>query len=490
MNVAALLMPFVVALPPGAIAPPPGAVPRAAQITVLDRELGFVAIRLPKRGVAASLRRLRAAPGVRFVEADAPLKLAADGDNCVLSSEKQTLDQNWRDTIHLSRRSAAGMLIGIADSGVDDDRLAPRQPPLTFVGAGGPEKPGDSFGHGTAVASLLVANRPETGVGVVGLVPDATLLSARIVRPPRNCGQSVLAAGLLSSLGWLRKQGAQVVNISATARSSQALVESLRALELSGALVVAAVGNGGSVAARDAFPASEPGVLGVGALAAHSSTKVYKLSSRGPQVDLVAPAQGLKVIASSERARTSETTITSDGTSFSTPLVTAAAAMVWATHRDWTAAEVANALVRSAQPLSARGRPSRDWGWGTLDVRAALRTARLPDPHEPNDWAAAARGQRPLHPGAVVVASLGFAGDAVDAYTVDAPRGKRTRAVLRKGGSGLALRVLPIGANDATVRAVAGSRPGAAQVVLPAGRSLVVVARAQGAGPYRLALVR
>ena len=77
MNLAALLLPFVVALPPGASAPPPGALPAGAQVSSLDRELGLALVRLPRRGVAPALRRLRAAPGVRYVERDAPLDLAA-----------------------------------------------------------------------------------------------------------------------------------------------------------------------------------------------------------------------------------------------------------------------------------------------------------------------------------------------------------------------------------------------------------------------------
>ena len=48
-------------------------------MTTLDRELGLALVRLPKRGVAPALRRLRAAPGVRYVERDAPLTLAAEG---------------------------------------------------------------------------------------------------------------------------------------------------------------------------------------------------------------------------------------------------------------------------------------------------------------------------------------------------------------------------------------------------------------------------
>jgi Subtilase family len=486
VNVAALLLPFVVALPPGAAAPPPGAVPRAAQVTVLDRELGLVAVRLPKRGLALSLRRLRAAPGVRYVERDAPITFADINEGCGgVGSDAPKPFPGWRTAIHLTRRSAAGVLVGIADSGVDDDRLAPMQSPLLKLAAGGAKRPQDPTGHGTAVGSLLVANRPD--VAAVGMVPDATLLSARILRPT-SCSPSVLSQGLIAAFGWLRTQGAQVVNVSATAVPSRALIDSLRALQLSGALVVAAVGNAGGVAPRELFPASQSGVLGVGALAPRSSTEVWKGSTRGPQVDLVAPAEGMRVVASRSVSVSKETAMTPAGTSFAAPLVTGTAAMVWATHRDWSAAEVANAIVRSATPLR-RGPPNPDSGAGRLDVRHALRVARVPDPHEPNDWVAAALGQRPLHPGAIVVASLGYAGDRIDAYTVDVPAGTKARAVLRKGGAGVTLRSLSVKASDALLTGVARERTRpTAQIALPTGRSLLVVTRNRGQGTYTLAL--
>ena len=50
------------------------------------------------------------------------------------------------------------------------------------------------------------------------------------------------------------------------------------------------------------------------------------------------------------------------------------------------------------------------------------------------------------------------------------------------------MRVLPVTAEDAALRATAGARA-ASQITLPAGRSLVVVTRRQGAGPYKLAFV-
>jgi hypothetical protein len=482
VNAAALLVPFVVALPHGATAPPPGALPQAARVTTLDRELGLALVRLPKHGLAPALRRLRAAPGVRYVERDAPVGLAAEG--CGKLEEDVKPDPGWRKRIHLSKRSAAGIVIGMADSGVDDDRLAPLQPPLLHLSAAGKVSPHDPIGHGTAVASILVANRPD--VAVVGIAPDATLLSARIVRSDA-CNTNTFEHGLLDAFGWLRRNGAQVVNVSATVKPTTALIESLRALQLSGALVVAAVGNSGSEPSPR-FPASQPGVLGVGELAAGSSTQVAAKSTRGSVVDLVAPAKGIRVIASSGVSISSQWAITPDGTSFATPIVTAAAAMVWASHRDWTAAEVASALTSTATPLTKLV-PNINSGYGVLNVSKALHAQRLPDSHEPNDWVEAALQQRPLRPGSVVVASLGWAGDTRDIYTVDVPAGTTARAVLRRGGGALTLRRLPIRTSDSALNGVPRTRLASSQITLPAGRSLLVVSRTQGAGPYTLALV-
>ncbi len=74
VNAAALLLPFVVALPPGAVAPPPGALPPAAHVTsARPRARARRACACPGAAWPPSLRRLRAAPGVRYVERDAPV---------------------------------------------------------------------------------------------------------------------------------------------------------------------------------------------------------------------------------------------------------------------------------------------------------------------------------------------------------------------------------------------------------------------------------
>ena len=88
------------------------------------------------------------------------------------------------------------------------------------------------------------------------------------------------------------------------------------------------------------------------------------------------------------------------------------------------------------------------------------------------------------------MASLGWAGDRVDLYTVDVPAGTKAQgrpAARRATGSRSA--GCRSDATDAVLTGVPRTRLTGSQITLPAGRSLLEVTRGQGAGPYTLALV-
>ncbi len=71
------------------------------------------------------------------------------------------------------------------------------------------------------------------------------------------------------------------------------------------------------------------------------------------------------------------------------------------------------------------------------------------------------------------------------------PAGKKAHApCCGRARSGLTMRVLPFARDRRGDRGSRGRARRGSQIALPAGRSLLVVARAQGAGPYTLALSR
>jgi hypothetical protein len=130
-----------------------------------------------------------------------------------------------------------------------------------------------------------------------------------------------------------------------------------------------------------------------------------------------------------------------DGTSFSAPQVSAAAALLFASEAQLQADQVATLLTRAAadaDPDSGCSRclSGRDslTGWGVLDVASAVealdRAAPEADRHEPNDEVATAaqiwgrKGQR-------FKATIDYWDDRIDVYHVKLRRGQRLVALLR-----------------------------------------------------------
>jgi hypothetical protein len=438
---AAAIVTALVGLPAGATAPPPGSVPPGSHVQVLDRQLGIVAVELRRRGADRALARLRRAPGVRYATVPAPVGGLASAAGCtfITPAGTGTHPTSWRSTIHLSKHSAAGFTVGIADTGADLSRLGGTRDRLERRNFTQSKGVTDEVDHGTEVASLIGADRPDLGVeGVEGVAPDVGLAIARIARSG-NCDTGTISRNLIQAFKWFRKIGdVQIVNVSANISPSPALIESLRALQESGTLVVAATGNDANPG-TGTFPAKQPHVLGVGVLAA-GGKGVWSNSGRGPQVDLVAPGGGMGVVYSSFGSPEQQWGSTVIATSFATPLVSGAAALVWAKHPSWDASRVAAALTLSAKPLSG-ARPNTTSGYGMLDVKAALRALPPADLYEPNDWASAARTLAALAHKQTFGATVGGDNDPLDAYpmttkgksvvTITASKGIMTAYLLR-----------------------------------------------------------
>ena len=151
--------------------------------------------------------------------------------------------------------------MGIPDTGADLSRLGGSRDRLQAKNFTQSTGVTDEVDHGTEVASLIGVDRPD--LGVQGVAPDVGLAIARIAKSG-NCDRGTISRNLIAAFAWFRKIGdVQIVNVSADISPSPALIESLRALQESGTLVVAATGNEANPG-NETFPAAEPHVLGVG----------------------------------------------------------------------------------------------------------------------------------------------------------------------------------------------------------------------------------
>ncbi|MFB6720126.1 type VII secretion-associated serine protease mycosin [Kribbella sp. NPDC056345] len=271
----------------------------------------------------------------------------------------------WPQTI------GAGVTVAVIDSGVDADQPQLRGrtlPGRDFYLVG--QLPGnyDCASHGTAVAGIIAA-APTTGIGFHGVAPGVKILPVRVTDREAAEGESsrtvdpdVLARGIVYAVD----QGAKVINLSMAGSQNRRQVRQAVAYAVrKDVVVVASVGNRQSNQAESlpSYPASYPGVLGVGAIDIAGARAGG--SQAGSYVDLVAPGDG---VLSTSRV-TGHMYVS--GTSFAAPFVSATAALVRAAWPKLTAPQVIERLRATATPARG-GAGSAAYGAGIVDPYRAV----------------------------------------------------------------------------------------------------------------------
>jgi hypothetical protein len=203
--------------------------------------------------------------------------------------------------------------------------------------------------HGTAIASIIVADSPD----YKGLAPKAEVYAASVFENDRQRGEIASTVSLVRALDWLMSSGVDVVNISLAGPPNRLLETALGRAQERGVLILAAAGNGGP-AAQPMYPAAYDSVVAVTAVDAGG--QVFRLANRGKYLDLAAPGVGLL------HARAGGGYAASSGTSFAVPFAATAAARLRQSQPDENALEL---LYSSAEDL---GPPGRDeiYGYGLL----------------------------------------------------------------------------------------------------------------------------
>jgi hypothetical protein len=192
----------------------------------------------------------------------------------------------------------------------------------------------------------------------MGLAPEAKILDIRDNGADED--------GLGDSIRYAVDHGASVINISMEGGTTDAEPKAVAYALQHDVLVVAGSGNDGEEAG---YPASYPGVLGVGGV--QNDGTIWEGSNYGSSVLLSAPATN--IVAAGIKSNTAYRSGT--GTSDSTAYVSAAAALLRAKFPDLTAGQIANRLTKTAGlPSSAKGLtlPDKHYGYGYIQPLAAL----------------------------------------------------------------------------------------------------------------------
>lgn len=253
-----------------------------------------------------------------------------------------------------------GIIIGVIDSGVQADHpdlAANLLPAVSFLD--GISADVDTVGHGTFVTGMLAA--AGNGIGTVGVAQKAKI-------KPMKCFENGVKTTVSMTVPAIYKAvddyGCKILNLSfGSTEDSKTLHDAVQYAIDKGCIVVAAVGNDGKTALN--YPATYPGVIGVGSVNARKA--VSSFSQKNESVKLVAP--GEKVVSTFTGSRYGS----GDGTSFATPLVSGAAALLCCADDSLSPQRMYCLLTGTATPLGAAAY-STSYGYGLLNIGGALRT--------------------------------------------------------------------------------------------------------------------
>ncbi|KQO47579.1 MULTISPECIES: S8 family serine peptidase [unclassified Frigoribacterium] len=269
----------------------------------------------------------------------------------------------------------AGTTVAVIDTGVDSSvrELQGAVVGGTDVsGLGSPDGQtpvGEDPNHGTLVGSMVAGRGTGSGDGVIGVAPEADLLSVSV-----GFGSTAVDSDdqIARAVRWAVDAGADVINMSLTRNTldwptswDDAFLYAMQ----HDVVVVAAAGNRGSGTTEVGAPATMPGVLTVAGVD-RQGTASFDASSQGITIGVAAPSEDLVGVGPGD------VHYSWSGTSGATPLVAGIVALVRSAHPELDADDVINRVVATATPKGTTA-PDPLYGYGLVDAAAAV-TASVP----------------------------------------------------------------------------------------------------------------
>jgi len=228
----------------------------------------------------------------------------------------------------------------------------------------------DDEGHGTFVAGLAAA-AGNNAQGVTGIAWNARILPVKVL----DCTATGRIADAAAGIRYAARMGAHVINVSFGATTdSLVLREAVEEAQERGAIIVASAGNESQRSIT--FPAAYPGVISVAASGRQTAQGIDYRSlasfTNFGGVDVMAP--GVNVLSTVPQSACGSRGWTcldgpyasASGSSFATPIVAGAVALLRAHHPDLSPALLRALLLDTRQPGTLPGDP------GILDIGAAL----------------------------------------------------------------------------------------------------------------------
>jgi hypothetical protein len=289
--------------------------------------------------------------------------------------------------------TGAGIKVGVVDSGLDiaSDQFTGRIDPASANVAGGTTYD-DEDGHGTAVAFTIAGLR--NGAGTQGVAFDATIIVAR-ADTPGSCATTTgtdpgckfddrdIAKGIDLAVN----NGARVINLSLGGDPpSSAVLQALSRATAKGVIIIVAAGNDG----KDPTKGPQPDAFGAGLVDSAAARGLVIIAgsvgannARTPGGDALSDFSDragsgpeaqfyLAAVGEDVRAPCNDTQVCLwSGTSFATPQIAGAAALLAQAFPNLTGAQIVQILLTSARDAGDPGTDST-YGRGVLDLTKAF----------------------------------------------------------------------------------------------------------------------
>ncbi|WP_458113508.1 S8 family serine peptidase [Arthrobacter sp. R1-13] len=264
--------------------------------------------------------------------------------------------------------TGAGIKVAVLDSGVANDNpdITPKVNARANFTSG--ETGDDNYGHGTHVAGIVAATYNNTQ-GVAGTCPGCSILDGKVLNDSGIGSTSALANGI----NWAVNNGAKVINMSLGVRASRTLEAAVNNAWNKGVVLVGAAGNGANQ--TKIYPGAYPNVIAVAATDnndAKASFSTYGAS----WVDLAAPGVNVystfpnhTFVLGTQNKRSFGYDV-GNGTSMSSPIVAATAALAWSSTPSATHTIIRSKLESTADKIAGTG---TYWANGRVNADRAVR---------------------------------------------------------------------------------------------------------------------
>jgi len=196
-------------------------------------------------------------------------------------------------------------------------------------------------GHGTQITGIIAAEA-NNSIGIVGVTPEISVMNLRAGTASGYLEEDDVAAAIIYAI----ENGSRVINMSfGDVVVSAFLKDVIQYAHSQDAVLVASSGNSGTNELH--FPSGFAETISVGA--SDSLDALASFSSWGQTLDLTAPGQDILSTKIGGEYNYS------NGTSFSAPMVSAAAAFVLSNNPNFSNEQVRNILKSSTDDLGSSG---------------------------------------------------------------------------------------------------------------------------------------